>query len=209
MPPSFCMQDHGPRKLRVAELYGLVFGSFSEAVPPLEEYLGEAILPCIERVLAGRKPVRARSLHPGASQQLEALHGERQGFLSRQHPASVLHDLRAEPPLPARRYHRRPVRRPPCELLGDRPPGREGRRVRQAEHPLRERLPARRPLTAAGICGVRRRHHAADPFRVPDLRAAADPELYCRAPDRAARHPSHRSQLDADRLSRTTRPSSV
>jgi len=57
MPPSFCLQDHGPRRLRVAELYGLVFGSFSEVVPPLEEYLGEAILPRIEPVLAGRKPV--------------------------------------------------------------------------------------------------------------------------------------------------------
>ena len=57
MPASFCMQDHGPRKLRVAELCGLVFGSFSDTVPPLEEYLGEAIVPRIERVLAGRKPV--------------------------------------------------------------------------------------------------------------------------------------------------------
>src|SRR5262247_871407 len=57
MPPSFCMQGHGPRKLRVAEFCGLVFGSFSETVPPLEEYLGEAICPRIERVLAGRKPV--------------------------------------------------------------------------------------------------------------------------------------------------------
>jgi anthranilate 1,2-dioxygenase large subunit len=57
MPASFCMADHGPRKLRVAELCGLVFGSFSDTVPPLEEYLGEAIVPRIERVLAGRKPV--------------------------------------------------------------------------------------------------------------------------------------------------------
>src|SRR5690349_2751105 len=57
MPPSFCMQDHGPRKLRVSELHGLVFGSFSATVPSLEDYLGEAILPRIERVLAGRKPV--------------------------------------------------------------------------------------------------------------------------------------------------------
>src|SRR5262245_47739221 len=57
MPPSFCMQDHGPRKLRVAELHGLVYGSFSETVPPFEEYLGEEIVLRIERVLAGRKPV--------------------------------------------------------------------------------------------------------------------------------------------------------
>jgi len=57
MPPAFCMEDHGPRKLRVAEIHGLVFGSFCNDVPPLEEYLGEAIVPRIERVLAGRSPV--------------------------------------------------------------------------------------------------------------------------------------------------------
>jgi anthranilate 1,2-dioxygenase large subunit len=57
MPPSFCLKDHGPRKLRVGEICGLVFGSFSNAVPPLEEYLGEAIVPRIERVLANRKVV--------------------------------------------------------------------------------------------------------------------------------------------------------
>jgi anthranilate 1,2-dioxygenase large subunit len=57
MPPSFCMEEHGPRKLRVAELAGLVFGSFSDDVPPLEEYLTDAIAPRIERVLGGRKPV--------------------------------------------------------------------------------------------------------------------------------------------------------
>src|SRR5205085_6180266 len=51
------MQDHGPRKLRVAEIHGLVFGSFSNDVPPLEEYLSEAIMPRIERVLANRTPV--------------------------------------------------------------------------------------------------------------------------------------------------------
>src|SRR3984893_12235617 len=57
MPPSFCLKDHGPRKLRVGEICGLVFGSLSNAVPPLEEYLGEAIVPRIERVLADRKVV--------------------------------------------------------------------------------------------------------------------------------------------------------
>lgn len=57
MPPSFCMADHGPRKLRVAEAYGAVFGSLAEDVPPLEDYLGEAIYGRIERVLAGRTPV--------------------------------------------------------------------------------------------------------------------------------------------------------
>jgi len=57
MPPSFCMEEHGPRKLRIATLHGLIFGSFSEDVPPIEEYLGETIVAHIARVLAGRTPV--------------------------------------------------------------------------------------------------------------------------------------------------------
>jgi len=57
MPESFRMQDHNPRKLRVATVNGLVFGSFSEEVRPIEEYLGEEILSRIDRVLGRRKPV--------------------------------------------------------------------------------------------------------------------------------------------------------
>jgi anthranilate 1,2-dioxygenase large subunit/terephthalate 1,2-dioxygenase oxygenase component alpha subunit len=55
MPGTFCMESHGPRKLRTATLCGLVFGSLSDEVPPLEEYLGEEIVSRIERVLG--KPV--------------------------------------------------------------------------------------------------------------------------------------------------------
>ena len=55
MGKSFCKEDHGPRKLRVAVYCGLVFGSFSEDVPSIEEYLGDAICARIERVL--HKPV--------------------------------------------------------------------------------------------------------------------------------------------------------
>jgi len=55
MPASFCKEAHGPRKLRVARFCGLVFGSFSEDVPSIEEYLGDEICQRIERVL--HKPV--------------------------------------------------------------------------------------------------------------------------------------------------------
>ncbi|CAA9411516.1 MAG: Ortho-halobenzoate 1,2-dioxygenase alpha-ISP protein OhbB [uncultured Ramlibacter sp.] len=55
MPASFCKEEHGPRKLRTTSFCGLVFGSFSEDVPPIEEYLGEEICARIERVL--HKPV--------------------------------------------------------------------------------------------------------------------------------------------------------
>ena len=56
MPAGFCKEAHGPRKLMVARYCGLVFGSFSDDVPPIEEYLGEAICQRIERVL--HRPVQ-------------------------------------------------------------------------------------------------------------------------------------------------------
>ncbi|MES3000654.1 MAG: aromatic ring-hydroxylating dioxygenase subunit alpha [Pseudomonadota bacterium] len=55
MPESFCKEEHGPRKLRIAVFCGLVFGSFSDDVPSIEEYLGDEICQRIERVL--NKPV--------------------------------------------------------------------------------------------------------------------------------------------------------
>jgi anthranilate 1,2-dioxygenase large subunit len=57
MPDTFRMEDHNPAKLRIAVVQGLVFGSFSEDVPPIEEYLGDEILSRIERVLGKRTPV--------------------------------------------------------------------------------------------------------------------------------------------------------
>ncbi|MBK4738683.1 aromatic ring-hydroxylating dioxygenase subunit alpha [Noviherbaspirillum pedocola] len=56
MPESFCMEAHGPRKLRTTVFCGLVFGSLDEDVPPIEEYLGEEITSRIERVM--HKPVQ-------------------------------------------------------------------------------------------------------------------------------------------------------
>ncbi|HEY4316700.1 MAG TPA: aromatic ring-hydroxylating dioxygenase subunit alpha [Herbaspirillum sp.] len=55
MADSFCMEAHGPRKLRTAVVCGLIFGSLDEDVPTIEEYLGDEILSRIERVLC--KPV--------------------------------------------------------------------------------------------------------------------------------------------------------
>jgi phenylpropionate dioxygenase-like ring-hydroxylating dioxygenase large terminal subunit len=55
MPKGFCREEHGPRKLRIATFCGLVFGSLSDDVPPIEEYLGEEIAARIARVL--RKPL--------------------------------------------------------------------------------------------------------------------------------------------------------
>lgn len=57
MPKSFRIEDHHPRKVRLETLYGLVFGTFSDATPPLRDYLGPDIVPRIARVLEGRTPV--------------------------------------------------------------------------------------------------------------------------------------------------------
>ena len=55
---EFCMADHpGPRKLRVASVHGLVFGSFDDDVDDFEDYVGPAVMKRIGRVLGGRKPV--------------------------------------------------------------------------------------------------------------------------------------------------------
>ena len=55
MPKSFCMEDHSPRKLRVATILGLVFASRSDAAPPIEDYIGADILGRMERVL--KRPI--------------------------------------------------------------------------------------------------------------------------------------------------------
>jgi anthranilate 1,2-dioxygenase large subunit len=57
MPPSFRLGDHGPRKLRVETICGMVYGTFSDQTPPLREYLGPEITTRIERVFRDRKPV--------------------------------------------------------------------------------------------------------------------------------------------------------
>ena len=57
MPATFKMSEHSPRKLRVATLHGLVFGTFSPAAPSLEDYLGPTIIARIARVLEGRRAV--------------------------------------------------------------------------------------------------------------------------------------------------------
>lgn len=51
MPKSFCKSHHHPPKLRIAVFCGLVFGSFSDDVDALEDYLGEEICERIARVL--------------------------------------------------------------------------------------------------------------------------------------------------------------
>jgi phenylpropionate dioxygenase-like ring-hydroxylating dioxygenase large terminal subunit len=55
MSAEFCMEQNGPRKLRVATIAGLVFGSLAADAPALDDYIGSEISQRIRRVL--RKPV--------------------------------------------------------------------------------------------------------------------------------------------------------
>ncbi|MBV8889147.1 MAG: Rieske 2Fe-2S domain-containing protein [Alphaproteobacteria bacterium] len=54
MAPEFRKDEHNLRRLRVEELCGLVFGTFSDAVPDLQTYLGPIVTGGLRRVLAGR-----------------------------------------------------------------------------------------------------------------------------------------------------------
>lgn len=55
MPDGFRVEDHGPRKMRVTTLFGLVFGTFAGDTPPIADFIGPDVLPGIGRVLDGRK----------------------------------------------------------------------------------------------------------------------------------------------------------
>ena len=62
MPKDFDMAAHGLTKLRVAVLHGLVFASFSDAVEPLEDYLGPNLMPWINRIFKGEDGSRKLTL---------------------------------------------------------------------------------------------------------------------------------------------------
>jgi len=56
MPADAKPETQAPKKLRVATIGGLVFGTLSTKVPSLESYIGPAILPRLRRVLV--KPLK-------------------------------------------------------------------------------------------------------------------------------------------------------
>ena len=61
MPEDFCVGDHRLRPLRVAELAGLVFATFSEDTPPLEDFIGPEIVERMHRVL--NRPLKILGFH--------------------------------------------------------------------------------------------------------------------------------------------------
>jgi phenylpropionate dioxygenase-like ring-hydroxylating dioxygenase large terminal subunit len=54
MPASFDPTDHSTRKLRIETISGLVFGTFSDATPDLETFMGSDVSAALHRI-AGRE----------------------------------------------------------------------------------------------------------------------------------------------------------
>ena len=61
MPPEFRKEEHRLQRLRTAELGGLVFGTFSDATPDLETYLGADVTRGLLRVMNRTPHVLGRS----------------------------------------------------------------------------------------------------------------------------------------------------
>jgi salicylate 5-hydroxylase large subunit len=62
MPADFDLRQHGLTRLKVGVLHGLVFASFSDTVEPLEDYLGPAVMPWLDRIFQGPQGARELTL---------------------------------------------------------------------------------------------------------------------------------------------------
>ena len=63
MAPDFDRSNHGLQRLRVETCNGLVFGTFSDAVPPLADYLGPEMRANIDRVLGREMEILGKFQH--------------------------------------------------------------------------------------------------------------------------------------------------
>ncbi|WP_211221805.1 aromatic ring-hydroxylating dioxygenase subunit alpha [Granulicoccus phenolivorans] len=54
MAKDFQQENFGLRTLRVADFHGLLFATFSEETPDIEDYLGPEMQPWVERIVKGR-----------------------------------------------------------------------------------------------------------------------------------------------------------
>lgn len=55
MPKDFKPEQHGLTQLKVARRGGVVFASFDHGIEPLDDFIGDTILPYFDRVFNGRK----------------------------------------------------------------------------------------------------------------------------------------------------------
>jgi phenylpropionate dioxygenase-like ring-hydroxylating dioxygenase large terminal subunit len=60
MPASFDPADHSTRKLRIETLSGLVFGTFSDATPDLETFMGSDVSEALHRIASRKLQVIGR-----------------------------------------------------------------------------------------------------------------------------------------------------
>ena len=60
-PEDFRTADHGLTRLRLATFSGIVFGTFSDETPPLEDYLGPAI--CARLKMVCGRPIKVTGYH--------------------------------------------------------------------------------------------------------------------------------------------------
>ena len=54
MAADFRIEDHGPRKLRTTVLFGIVFGTLSDATPDIETFAGPEVIERLRTAAAGR-----------------------------------------------------------------------------------------------------------------------------------------------------------
>ncbi len=55
MSADFRLEDHGPRKLRTTNLFGIVFGTLSGATPDIETFAGPEVIDRLRTIADGRK----------------------------------------------------------------------------------------------------------------------------------------------------------
>ena len=198
MPAECRPEDHGPRKLRVETLAGLVFGTLSADAPPLEHYLGAEIASRIRRVM--RAPVK---LLGGYSQMLPSNWKLYMENVKDTYHASLLHTFFTTFRL-NRLSQKGGIVVSDCggnhvsySIAADT----GGKEYEQAGmRAAQEGFGLEAPRAARIGRRVRRRHRAADPLGVPDLRAAADPQQPRGAPPRAAGPGQDRAGVDLLRL---------
>ena len=54
MQADFRLEDHGPRKLRTTTLFGIVFGTLSDATPDIESFIGPEVLARLRTAAGGK-----------------------------------------------------------------------------------------------------------------------------------------------------------
>ena len=205
MPADANPESQAPRKLRVATLNGLVFGTLSPEVPALEDYIGPTILPRLKRVL--KKPLKVLGAYTQVLPSNWKLYMDN---VKDTYHASLLHLF----------FTRFRINR--LTQAGGVFVSKDGAHHCTYTKMVEDRrtMPTRRtacapPATQAFMLEKPEMLQQVDefgdarvdpdPVAVPRLRAAPDPQLARRAPGGAEGRRPHRAALDAVRLRRRRR----